>query len=304
MARTAVFESGKWSQSLWYATVYGILSRGQEDKTWTLAQRRREMKRAAQFFLDEEDNLWFRGRDGLQQCVVESEVAAAVHEHHDGVCGGHYGRDHTLLRLRQSAYWPSMYGDVDRYVKSCDSCQRFGAVVKKNPLHPYAPLAPFQLLFVDWVTGLPETAKGNRNLVVAYEPLTHWEEAMAFDRATAKNSTIFLWKSVCTRFSIPSVIITDNGSHFRGEFSELCTKLGIRHHHVSPYRPQGNLVERSNGNIMARIKRWIVQHPLQWDQLLDEALWACRSRIIPKYGLSPMQMLFAFTNHMKSFPST
>lgn len=289
-----MFQHSKWTSSPWYHQIYETLNDLGSVSSLAVGERRKRLKKAANFFLDDNGQLWHRGPKGCVECLTEAEVMGILVEYHESVVGGHYGRDATLTKIGSRFYWPTMYGDVDKFVKSCENCQRFGTVIRKNPLHPYAPLAPFDMVFIDWVVELPRTAKGNGNLIVALEPLTHYEEASAYGRATAKNSAHFLWSVICARYSMPAVVIVDNHGHFKGEFEQLCNKLGIKIRHVSPYRPQGNLVERSNGNLMGRIKVWIDKHGLEWDQFLTEALWASRSRIIGKYNMSPMQMLFGF----------
>jgi len=44
-------------------------------------------------------------------------------EHHDTAMAGHLGRDKTYLSLSRLFYWPRMYKAVDRYVRSCETCQ-------------------------------------------------------------------------------------------------------------------------------------------------------------------------------------
>ena len=40
------------------------------------------------------------------------------------------------------------------------------------------------------------------------------------------------------RFGPSLVVVTDNGTHFLGEFDELCKKMHIQHRFATPYYPQ------------------------------------------------------------------
>ena len=43
---------------------------------------------------------------------------------HDSIMGGNLGSNKTLERIKAVFYWPDMVGDVMRYCKSCDTCQK------------------------------------------------------------------------------------------------------------------------------------------------------------------------------------
>ena len=59
--------------------------------------------------------------------------------YHDCIAGGgHQGFERTYAALRNKYYWPSMYENIQQYVKTCEVCQQskraFNA--KPPPLHP------------------------------------------------------------------------------------------------------------------------------------------------------------------------
>ena len=61
----------------------------------------------------------------LNQVVVpetlRQQVMALAHE---SLMGGHLGTKKTIDKIKTSFYWPGIYGDVVRFCKSCDVCQR------------------------------------------------------------------------------------------------------------------------------------------------------------------------------------
>ena len=53
-----------------------------------------------------------------------------------------------------------------------------------------------------------------------------------------KNSALFLFNHVITRFGVPQAIVTDHGSHFHNQMmDELSAKLVFRHEKSTPYYP-------------------------------------------------------------------
>ena len=100
------------------------------------------------------------------------------------------------------------------------------------------------------------TARGGvKHLLVAVDKYTKWAEAKPIkkvDGATAKKFVI----DIITRFGIPHIIITDNGTNFIvGELAKYCGEVGIRLDLESVMHPRSNgQVERTNNIILQGIK--------------------------------------------------
>ena len=43
---------------------------------------------------------------------------------HVSIMGGHMGIKKTADKIQSTFYWPGIQGDVTRYCKSCDVCQK------------------------------------------------------------------------------------------------------------------------------------------------------------------------------------
>ena len=84
---------------------------------------------------------------------------------HDIKTAGHLGHTKTTFKLLQSFYWPGVYSDVSKYVKSCHNCQiseKAGQHPVKAPLIPIPVMSePFQKIQIDCVGPLNPTSKGN-----------------------------------------------------------------------------------------------------------------------------------------------
>ncbi|CAF4296282.1 unnamed protein product, partial [Rotaria magnacalcarata] len=49
-----------------------------------------------------------------------------LHIYHDTAANGaHFGRNKTLHKIKQRYFWPSMYKDINNYIKSCILCAQF-----------------------------------------------------------------------------------------------------------------------------------------------------------------------------------
>lgn len=95
---------------------------------------------------------------------------------HGNCWSGHLGVNKTKERLLGEYYWPGCFKDVERYVKSCDACQRVGKPGEKwkAPLK-LVPLIsePFRRLVIDTVGPLPRTKSGYKYLLTMICPANH-----------------------------------------------------------------------------------------------------------------------------------
>ncbi len=85
--------------------------------------------------------------------------------------GGYFGRDKTFTMVAGRYYWPKLQRDVEKLVKRCLACL-FGKEVSQNK-GLYTPLpepkASCIHLSIDFVLGLPKTAKGFDSIFVVVD---------------------------------------------------------------------------------------------------------------------------------------
>jgi len=100
---------------------------------------------------------------------------------HDSIMSGHQGVKKTYDRVIEHFFWPGVHGDVVRYCRSCDICQRTVTKgrVSKLPLGkmPLIDL-PFKRVAVDLVGPIaPVTDQGNRYILTMVDYATRYPEA-------------------------------------------------------------------------------------------------------------------------------
>ncbi|KAJ8050768.1 hypothetical protein HOLleu_04093 [Holothuria leucospilota] len=91
----------------------------------------------------------------FRQLVVPKEFREIVLRlAHDSPMAGHMKTKKTLDRVLTSFYWPGIHGDVNRYSKSCDVCQKTisKGLVQKVPLGTMPLIdTPFKRIAIDIV---------------------------------------------------------------------------------------------------------------------------------------------------------
>jgi hypothetical protein len=97
----------------------------------------------------------------IHRCAREDEVLEILRSYHDGPCGGLFFDKCTTYKVLHSGYyWPSIFKDVSKYVRSCDSFQRIGRPMSsiEIPLQAQVMIEPFEkwaLEFVGTFTHVP-----------------------------------------------------------------------------------------------------------------------------------------------------
>jgi hypothetical protein len=82
--------------------------------------------KASKYCLIQEGLRW-RNPDGLVLwCVDEDESRRLTTKLHAGFCGGHYAARTTVHKnLRAGYYWPTLFANVQQFVRSCQLDQLF-----------------------------------------------------------------------------------------------------------------------------------------------------------------------------------
>ena len=75
-------------------------------------------------------------------------------------------------------------------------------------------------------------------LIVGIDYFTKWVEVKALATITEKNVRNSVWKNIICRYSIPRVLVSNNGKQFDNDaFRDFYSQLGIKNHYSSPAHP-------------------------------------------------------------------
>ena len=119
-------------------------------------------------------------------------------------------------------------------------------------------------------------ASGNRQwLIVATDYFTKWVEVKPLTHITNADSKKFVWRNIITRFGIPHVLVSDNGTQFDSKpFKAFCEQYGIRNYFSTPFYPQGNdQAESFDKTLLDRIKKCLERAKWKWVEELPSVLW-------------------------------
>ena len=93
----------------------------------------------------------------IQFCIPRSSMRLnLIKEKHSGGLARHFGIDKTLSLMKEKYYWPQMYKDVQKVVKSCGICQVAKGVSQNTGLYtpitiPKKPWIDISIDFFSWI---------------------------------------------------------------------------------------------------------------------------------------------------------
>ncbi|GFW08377.1 hypothetical protein TNCV_1656911 [Trichonephila clavipes] len=86
-------------------------------------------------------------------------------------------------------------------------------------------------------------------------------------------------------------LISDNGPQFISEiFEHLSHRLDIKHMKTLTYRPQANLTERVNRNLVQMIAWFVEENYENWDRFLHEFAFALRTSVNETTNKTPAEL--------------
>ena len=232
----------------------------------------------------------------LQLIVPHTLREEVLTELHSGVVGGHLGKEKTMARLRERFYWPGQWNDVKNFCRACTSCatRKTPAPRRRAPLGTIKAGYPIQVVAVDIMGPLPETANGNSYVLVVGDYFTRWMEAYPIRNQEAVTVAQKLVDEFFCRFSTPEQLHSDQESQFESRLiSEICKLLNIHKSHTTPYHPQGDgLVERFNRTLLDMLATTVQNHPLDWEDHIRKVCMAYNTSIQATTGYSPFYLMF------------
>ena len=159
----------------------------------------------------------------MRSCVLDE-----LHETHQGIV--------KMKGLaRGYVWWPGMDSDIEKLVKSCNTCQ----VIRHFP--PTAPLHPWEWPHADFAGPF----QGHMFLLLV-DACSKWLDVHVM-KSISSSATIEKLRSIFAIHGLPHKLVTDNGPAFiSSEFKTFMDYNGIVHIRSAPYHPSANgLAERA-----------------------------------------------------------
>ncbi|GFW09106.1 retrovirus-related Pol polyprotein from transposon 412 [Trichonephila clavipes] len=245
------------------------------------------------------DGLLFYGKYSttlgeLRVYIPRSLPEAIMKEFHDLPLAGHLGKRKTYLKLRDTCYFSYMRKYIFKYVSTCDRCQKFNYknALPAGRLIPIVSNYPNEIVTLDLLGPYPASRPERyRFLLVITDHFTKWSELIPLRKASAQAIANTYFENYVSRYGAPISLISDNGPQFISEvFEHLSHRFDIKHMKTVTYRPQANLTERFNRNLVQMIACFIKEIHENWDRFLHEFAFALRTSLNETTNKTPVEL--------------
>ena len=141
---------------------------------------------------------------------------------------------------------------------------------------------------------IKETARGNKHILVLMDHFTKWGEVFPTKDQRASNVAQILVSHIFSRFGPPTVLHSDQGRNFESILMhEIYNLMGIKKTWTTAYHSQcDGLVERQNRTLQSILSAFVSEHSADWDEWLDQAVFAYNTSVHKSTGLSPYELIF------------
>ena len=235
--------------------------------------------------------------DGSCRTVPPPADRRAIIEHAHAT-SGHFGCSRTANLLLTNYWWKGIQKQTKEVVSQCAVCARVAATF--NAITPELQPLPIMGLFYRWGMDLCGpfscTALGHKYVAVMIEHFSKTVVLTPLVCKEAKRTTYAFEAGVLARFGACAEVITDQGSEFRGEFSDMCARNFIDHRTTSANHPPANgLAERCVQTVKNGLRKYCVdaKNMDTWDLQLPYLMLGYNCSKQRSTGISPYHLLYA-----------
>jgi hypothetical protein len=191
-----------------------------------------------------------------------------------------------------------MKKDVVDYITRCMDCQK----VKAEHRHPAGLLQPlpilekkWEVITMDFITGLPRTNKQHDSIMVMVEKLTKAAHFVLVKTThTVANIAEIFMKEIARLHGIPRTVVSDKDTKFTSNlWRELFKIFGTNLNFITAYHPHiDGKTKRVNRIIEDMMRMYVMDKPSKWEDYLHLVELAYNNGYQDSLRMSPFEALY------------
>ncbi len=213
-------------------------------------------------------------------CCISDDLISQLHS---GPKATHIGHKKLMQLIRTRYFIPDLHNRVKKITEQCGICAFYKPKIgKAGGSRPIAKTVkarhPGDIWCLDHIQIVSTPNDNNHSsLLCIVDMFSHYLIYKPMPKnITAKTVAGIILEDVISRFGVPRVILTDNGSDMDNNLiREMCNLLSIQKITIAAGSAKSNgVVEKVQGLLLNAIKCNSAQYKLRPDQFADVAVWA------------------------------
>jgi len=245
--------------------------------------------RAKKFSLADDGTLYFDVTVGVDHgrrraCIPSSQDREAfIRRCHDPITAGHFGTYKTYYSLAEYTYWRRQFQDVQRFVRTCDSCQKSKSLTQRTQalLQPLpVPRDRWTSVTMDFVSGLMPGRDGYDMVMVVVDRFSKMAHFIpTFQKSGGETVAKLFVDNIIRYHGFPDNIVSDRDIRFfSGFWLTLNAIFGTKLSFSTANHPQTDgQSERTNQVLNRLIRQYAAHDPQSWVELLPMLEFAYNS---------------------------
>ena len=272
-----------------------IIDAQQKDPYLEEELRQMESGQISELSVSSDSGLTYHGRLCVPAGSVKDELLSEAHNSPFAI---HPGSTKMYQDLKRHYWWPNMKREVAEFVSKCFVCQQVKAPRQKQAglLQPLSvPEWKWENVSMDFIVGLPKTAKGHTMIWVIVDRLTKSAHFIPGKStfSVSKWAQIYV-REVVRLHGVPVSIVSDRDPRFTSNFwKSLQTALGTRLDFSTAFHPQTDgQTERLNQVLEDMLRACALDLPGSWDSHLHLMEFAYNNSYQATIGMAPFEALY------------
>lgn len=234
--------------------------------------------------------------DDWKLVVPKDKRKQLISNHHDDVRSGHVGSYKTYWKIQQRFTWPKMRADVNKYVRSCQTCAHHKPEQKAAAgfmgTRPTID-KPWQMISLDFMGPYPRSKNGYSYLLTVCDYFSKYVVLCPMRTATSKALCQFVENQIFCVYGVPQFLICDNGVQMRSKnFQALCDTYHTKICYTANYHPNADPAERYNKIVKTMIASYLSSNHKEWDKNIASIGCAIRTSKSETTGFTPFFINF------------
>ncbi|QRW01138.1 Retrotransposable element Tf2 protein [Ceratobasidium sp. AG-Ba] len=214
---------------------------------------------------------------------------------HDSPIAGHQGHARTLELISREYYWPGIKAQVNRYVDTCEICQRSKGHKQSIPHKPLPiPEKPWEDIAYDFIVKLPKS-NGYDSILTVIDRFSRQAHFIpCLESTNAEELAEIFIREVWKLHGTPKTTVSDWGPTFNIQFLRALYKgLKIKPRFSTAYHPETDgISERTNQWVEGFLRTFCNYRQDDWTKWLPIAEFCHNNHVNSATGQTAFETVY------------